>query len=84
MSSLTCSAGASPARGVTVRQETRWPEGDTATFTLTCEQPQELELRLRHPHWARQGIVLTVNGQPTATREIAHRPGGILEILATA
>jgi cellobiose phosphorylase len=27
---------------------------------------------------------LTVNGQPTATREIAPQPGGTLEILATA
>jgi hypothetical protein len=46
-----------------VRQETKWPDSDTASFTFTCAQPQEFELRLRHPHWARQGITVKVNGK---------------------
>ncbi|MCX8155914.1 MAG: glycoside hydrolase family 127 protein [Verrucomicrobiae bacterium] len=50
-------------RGVAVRQETRWPDGDNATFTFTCVQPQEFALRLRHPHWARQGMRVVVNGK---------------------
>jgi uncharacterized protein len=64
------------ARGLTLRQETGWPDGDTAVFTFTCDQPQELEVRLRHPHWATQGFVLTVNAQPcpVASRPSAYVP----------
>jgi DUF1680 family protein len=51
-------------RGVTLRQETKWPDADTSSITLTCKQPQEFELRLRRPHWATQGFFVTVNGKP--------------------
>lgn len=49
------------ARGVKVRLDTRWPYADTATLTVRCEQPQEFALRLRHPHWAGQGMAATVH-----------------------
>lgn len=52
------------ARGVRVRQETRWPEGDGTDLTITCERPQQFTLRLRQPHWAMNGVFATVNGQP--------------------
>lgn len=55
------------ARGVRVRQETAWPESDLTTLTITCEQPQEFTLRLRHPHWARDGVFGWVNGAPVPT-----------------
>jgi DUF1680 family protein len=64
-------------RGVAVRQETRWPEGDTATFTFTCAQPQEFVLRLRHPHWARQGMRVAVNGR---TQTMSRQPSSYVEI----
>jgi len=51
-------------RGLTLRQETKFPEADTAMFAFTCDQPQEFTLRLRHPHWAKDGLSVTVNGQP--------------------
>lgn len=54
------------ARGVKVRQETAWPEGDLTTLTITCEPPQEFTLRLRHPHWARDGVFVSVNGAPVS------------------
>ena len=52
------------SRGLTLRQETKWPDADSSTITLTCDQPQECELRLRRPHWAANGFFVTVNGQP--------------------
>jgi hypothetical protein len=50
------------ARGLKVRLETDWPFADTATLTFTCEQPREFALRLRHPHWAKTGFAVRVNG----------------------
>ncbi|HOW64594.1 MAG TPA: glycoside hydrolase family 127 protein [Candidatus Paceibacterota bacterium] len=52
------------ARGITLRQETRWPDADSATLTFTCDRPQRLTLRLRHPHWAQNGFQISVNGRP--------------------
>ncbi|MBI2926592.1 MAG: glycoside hydrolase family 127 protein [Verrucomicrobia bacterium] len=51
-------------RGLAVRQETKFSDGDTATFTFTCDQPQEFTLRLRHPHWAKDGLTVSLNGAP--------------------
>ena len=48
------------ARGMKVRLETGWPYADTAMLTVHGPAPQEFTLRLRHPHWARQGMAATV------------------------
>jgi hypothetical protein len=68
------------ARGVAVRQETKWPDGDTATFTFTCATPQEFTLRLRQPHWAKQGAQVKVNGKKEAT---TSKPSSYVEIRRT-
>ena len=62
-------------RGVTVRQETKYPEEEATRLTFTCEQPVELTLHIRHPYWATAGFEVTVNGQPQpAEPEPASKP----------
>ncbi len=51
------------ARGVRVRQETRWPDSSTSVLTFTCRSPSEFTIRLRRPHWALAGMEVLVNGQ---------------------
>ncbi len=51
------------ARGLKLRQETRWPFGDSSLLRLTLDKPQELALRVRHPHWVKAGFKILVNGQ---------------------
>ena len=65
------------ARNVVLRQETQWPDADTSTFTLTCDKPQEFTLRLRHPHWAKDGIRISVNGEP---QSVTTKPSSYAEI----
>ncbi|MCF7673762.1 MAG: glycoside hydrolase family 127 protein [Akkermansiaceae bacterium] len=50
-------------RGLRVRQETKWPMGDTTTLAFSSATPQEFTLRLRHPQWAVNGVRVTVNGE---------------------
>ena len=38
-------------RGLTVTQETRFPDEETVTLRFTCEKKQRLKLRIRHPSW---------------------------------
>ncbi|PPK84549.1 hypothetical protein CLV84_3711 [Neolewinella xylanilytica] len=59
-------------RGVTVTQQTTYPEEAATELTLAMDSPRELTLYLRHPAWATAGITLTVNGEP---QEAASAPG---------
>ncbi len=61
-------------RGVFVRQESTWPDGDTSVLTVRCSQPQDFALRLRRPHWATQGMTVRVNGSevPAAPRPSSY------------
>jgi len=49
-------------RGVTVRQETKWPDADTTTLIITADKPQDFALRIRHPFWA-EVLRVKVNGK---------------------
>jgi DUF1680 family protein len=66
--------------GVTLRQETRFPEADTSRLTFTCARPVQRTLHLRHPTWAISGIHVAVNGQP---QTIASRPGSYASLTRT-
>ncbi len=49
-------------KGLTLRQETAFPEEDVTHFTLHCTQPIQLALKIRYPSWA-QGLRISVNGK---------------------
>lgn len=55
-------------KGVVLRQETNFPDGDTTTLRFTCAQPTRLALKLRRPYWTENGIELTFNGEPLAVQ----------------
>jgi DUF1680 family protein len=61
-----------PAKGLTLRQETRFPDEDRTRITLRLGQPMRFALRLRHPSWAGDGLSVHVNGQAYA---VHSRPG---------
>jgi hypothetical protein len=50
-------------KGLTLRQETRFPDEEQSRITLHCSSPVELEIKVRHPGWARRGFELKVNGE---------------------
>ena len=50
-----------PEKGLRVRQETRFPEEQGTTITISANSPIQLMLRLRIPYWAESGSV-KVNG----------------------
>jgi DUF1680 family protein len=50
-------------KGVTIRQETRFPDETATRLKLTCDRPTELSLRIRHPFWATSGFRILVNGK---------------------
>jgi DUF1680 family protein len=55
------------AAGVELEMETDFPVGESATVTLTLDEPQEFTLALRRPTWAGEGFHVTVNDEPLAS-----------------
>lgn len=64
-------------RGVTLRQETRYPDEGTVRLSFDVERPTEFALRLRRPGWAARGFAVTINGRP---QPVNVRPGGYAEV----
>ncbi|AEE49143.1 glycoside hydrolase family 127 protein [Haliscomenobacter hydrossis] len=56
-------------RGLTLRQETKFPQDGKVTLSFTCAKSQKLALNLRRPWWMKADWQIKVNGkavQPVA------------------
>ncbi|HXG66819.1 MAG TPA: beta-L-arabinofuranosidase domain-containing protein, partial [Blastocatellia bacterium] len=67
-------------KGVTLRQETLYPEADTVNLTFHNEKPVNLTLRLRYPAWATGGISVSINGRP---QRVSAEPDSFVEVRQT-
>lgn len=52
-----------PEQGVTLVQETKFPEDDSTTFTVRCRKPVRMAVRVRVPYWATRGGSAELNGR---------------------
>jgi DUF1680 family protein len=52
-----------PEKGVRVKQETRFPEQQASTFTISAKTPVQMGINLRIPYWV-QGGGVKINGAP--------------------
>ncbi len=51
-----------PDAGISLRQQTKYPDEGLTRFIFTCEKPVELRFNIRHPYWATTGFEIKVNG----------------------
>jgi DUF1680 family protein len=58
-------------RGLTITQETRFPDSDSTKLTVRGGKPQTFALNIRQPSWC-PAMTLTVNGR---RHTVARRPG---------
>ena len=68
------------AKGVTLRQETAFPDQDGTRLTWQAAEPVALTLRVRHPAWARGPLTVAINGTPV---EVGSEPGSYAAIART-
>ena len=59
-------------KGLTLRQETRFPQEDTTRLTFDCAKPVAMTLRIRCPSWCASSPTVKVNGHAW---QLATRPG---------
>ncbi len=52
-----------PEKGLLLKQETRFPEQDSTSLTLSVKNPMHLTISVRVPYWVRGGSV-KINGTP--------------------
>jgi len=67
-------------QGVTVRQDTTFPDTSATRLTIGAAAPTEFELRLRVPQWATEGVTLKIDGQDQA---VTAQHGSFLSIRRT-
>lgn len=63
-------------KGVTVRQETKFPEEETTTLTFDCASPAKFALLVRRPAWA-GAMTVRVNGRK---QKVTGGPGSYLTL----
>ena len=61
-----------PAKGLVLRQETRFPEEEVTRLVLRLQKPVRVALRVRHPGWAGSALAVRLNGEAVA---VESRPG---------
>ena len=64
-------------KDVKVIQTTTYPEKQGTTVTMQCKKKTRFALNIRYPYWAKQGMVLSVNGKPIVVKE---QPGSFVSI----
>lgn len=50
-------------KGVTIRQETKFPQDGITTIAIAAKQAQKFDVKIRVPYWATQAPQVTVNGR---------------------
>jgi DUF1680 family protein/alpha-L-arabinofuranosidase len=60
------------AKGLKLRQETRYPDEQSTRLTFTSDAPVELTLNIRRPFWATSDFEVRVNGK---RQWLASKPG---------
>ena len=63
-------------KGLTIRQETEFPQEETTRFTLRTENPVRTTIYLRYPSWSKDVKVL-VNGKKISVKQ---KPGSYIAI----
>jgi uncharacterized protein len=66
--------------GITVRQDTQFPDQLSTRLTITTASPRALPIKLRVPYWVQPGYRLTING---AVQTVTATPGTYLTINRT-
>lgn len=69
-----------PEQGLTVKQNTTFPQSDTTTLTFQCTNAAPWTLNVRYPSWAQAGMFLALNGVPQTITNSAGSYVGITRV----
>lgn len=68
-------------RGVTLTQNTKFPDEDTSTLVVNVKSPTKFNLRIRYPWWiGKGGMSVTLPGSPGKNYAEGLRPDSFIEV----
>lgn len=67
-------------KGLTLIQNTSYPEGHGTSLEFKCDKPVKLTIQVRHPYWAIDGIEIRVNG---SKKRVRQQPGSYIPVSKT-
>ena len=67
-----------PEKGLTVVQDTTFPQSDTTTLSFQCTNGLPLTLNIRYPSWAQSGMQLSING---ISQTVTNTPGSYVSVV---
>jgi len=67
-------------KGLTITQNTGYPEEHGTSLRFKCDSPQKLTLQIRYPSWAENGIEIRINGNKKRVKE---SPGSFVALERT-
>jgi uncharacterized protein len=50
------------AKGISLRQETSFPDKNISTISVICNSPVNIDMCIRNPYWAKNGVTIKLNG----------------------
>jgi uncharacterized protein len=50
-------------KGITIKQETTFPNKDISTLTFQCNKRVQFDLCIRNPYWANNRVAIKINGK---------------------
>jgi uncharacterized protein len=67
-------------KGLTLIQNTNYPEEQGTSLEFKCEKPVALTIQVRYPYWAMNGIEIRVNG---SKKRVKGQPGSYIPVSRT-
>jgi len=64
-------------QNVRLTQQTKYPFSDQTVIKLNMKHSREFKVKLRYPFWAKNGVAVTINGEPYA---VSSEPGSYIDI----
>lgn len=64
-------------KNVRITQKTNFPEEQGTTIVFETDEPVRLDVKLRYPYWAEQGVELAVNGK---LLKVNQKPGSFISL----
>lgn len=64
-------------KGVSIKQETVYPQNGLTKLTVSTEKPQTFAVKLRYPVWATDGVTVKVNGKKI---KVHQQPGSYITL----
>jgi uncharacterized protein len=66
-------------KGLTIKQQTTFPNEDTTRLAITAAKPTRLAVKVRYPSWVKSGFAIDVNGKPEKLAPTAQ-PGSYVTV----